>query len=445
MSDVEGTAVAATAPAPAAPAAPVAPTVPAAAPAAPAAPQAPAAAPPPPESTKPAPPPPQDHRSLKARARSSALERARAVEQRDRAAVQPREPAGERGPEGQPKGGQFTKEGGAEPPAAGQEPPAPTPATAAAEPAPGAAPQTEAAPATPAHAAKTVKIPIADGHPFRARGITEWEVPVEQEREQRAMLNSVAERAQLREELRQQRAQQAVLEARLKVQQGELPYRPSAEADFLLKEIGEKYSPEMAALVRQGLESLNTQALRDAEAGALRMEQERAVSEQFVGEVAQEASRRFPVWAETGQLDGQMTHLLGQYGVHVDRRNADRQRSGLAPIKPSAAEFFPWAAQAYLATPAVQQSMKLAVERERRSHEEQIRAEERERIKAEEQRRLEAAATRHGARPPSLPAVGSAGAAVDPDAGDTRKLAQSPSRKKLIRQAIGERFGRLGG
>lgn len=365
--------------------------------------------------------------SPRTRQRRQALERAssladKAEAARRRAMEQPRENAGATTDEGEPAGGRFKKgeaeaeprpepETAAEPEAEGEaqadtqadgdEPPEP-----ASEAAPDAEPEPEAA---PAESGKTVRIPLPDDHPFRARGVTEWDAPAERENETRAMLNAVAERHQLRKDLEAEREQAQVLQARLKAAQSDLPYQPSPRMEHLLADIENNYSAEEAELIKRGLDSLNERTLTDAEMAARRHVAEQRQGAEFYETVHSQAAKRFPVWANRGVLKGYMDSAIRQWGARVDRENAARAEQGLRPLGLDSREFFRWASTKYVEDPAVLADMQSREAKRAETEREKIRREERERLEAEEKKKLAEAAERQKTLPPAAPGAASAG------------------------------------
>lgn len=363
---------------------------------------------------------------------------------RQRAMEQPREEAGATTEEGTPAGGRFKTEQTeqqAEAPAGTEE--------AAAEAAPsepeGAAAEAPA-PASSAEAAaegessaqpETVIIPLEEDHPYRSRGFTEWEAPADREQEVRGMLNAVKERAQLRQQLDDQRAQQRILEARLEAQRTGLPYQATPEQEAMLADIERAYGKEHAELLRQGLGALNEQTLWGAEEQARVSIREERVSNQFVETVKGQWDRRFPVWAEQGVSLRYLGSALTRFGHELDQQNAVRMQQGLAPLDPDVTTFFNWAASKYAADPTVQARMRTQREQQRESDREQIRAEEQQRLAEEERKRLEAAGNRHASLPPATSGV-STGASTRQtmEAGEQRPLS-----RRERRAALKERYG----
>ena len=363
---------------------------------------------------------------------------------RVRAMEQPREDAG------RPEGGQFkTEEEGGEAPetepateAATEDVPAEPEATAAEElPAPVAVSDDEGA-AEPTPAPGTVKIPLSVHHPLRARGFTEWEASPELESETRGMLNAMERQANAQAKADEVSEQNLILEARLKAQQGEMPYNKTPEDEFLLGEIREKYSPEKAAQYEAALESLNTQHMHQAEQQAAQMVAERRIASVFIGNVQAEAAKRLPVWEANGEMVANVGKLLNQYGEHVDSRNETLGQQGRAIMPPNAQEFFQWIAPVYANDPRVQQGFKDEAARERKAAEERIRAEERTKFAKAEKEKLTEAVERHGQRPPSTSSHSSSGNTAAVDADEARQEARSgPNRRTAIRRSIAQRYG----
>lgn len=413
-----------------------------------AAPEAPVQAPPEPqESAKPDP-----RVSKRTQMRRQAHERAKAREAqaeaaRQRALEQPRKDAGT------PEGGQFTKEGeeeesAAQPEAAEQAevaaesvedvtPDAPTEPEAAA---PAGEKDTAQAPAEEASTQQTsaagdkpapgvVMIPLAEDHPYRRRGITEWPSAPHLERETRGMLNAVAERGRLVEE-------QEILKARLKAQQSDLPYQPTPRMETLLADIEKQYSPEEAALMRRALDSLNERELTRAEMEARQAVAERHEAERLVASVQEQAAARFPVWAKQGVLDRYMVSALNRYGEHLTAENRIRAEHGREPLRASRDHFFQWAGPKYAADPAVVADYQARQQADTDKQRKRIRAEEQERLAAEERKRLEQAAERHSSLPPATSGVSSAGSTADV----AEQGAAQPRTRKERRQAIHQRY-----
>lgn len=379
--------------------------------------------------------------SAKTRQRRIMQDRVRAADaSRARALEQPREDAGT------PEGGEFKTEAEApetEPTAeaATDEVPAEPEATAAELPAPVAVSDEKDVAADPAPTPETVMIPLSENHPFRSRGITEWATSPELETETRGMLNAVERQSGAQATADDLREQNMMLEARLKAQQGEMPYQKSPEDEFLLQEIREKYSPEKAAQVEAAFESLNTQHMHQAEQQATQMVAERRIASAFIANVKTEAAQRLPVWETSGEIVGHVGRLLDQYGEHVDSRNEVLGKEGRQIMPPTAQEFFQWIAPVYANDPRVQQGFKDEQTRNQKASEERIRAEERATFAKAETAKLAEAATRHGTRPPSTSSHSSSGTVAGVEADEARRTAHTGSnRRTATRKNIAARY-----
>lgn len=386
---------------------------------------------------------PRTQQRRQAHDRAARLEHARAQAEaaRERALSQPREEAGKATQEGEPAGGRFKKEGGEEAaaaPAPEAQPRAESQADAGAKP-----PATEAS-ATPDGAAPgkepvpdgMVRIPLPEDHPWRQRGHTYWDAPKHLENETRAAVNAVAERHQLRQQLERQAEERAILEARIKARESDLPFKPDPRMEHLLKDIERNYSAEEAELIRRGLDSLNETTLTRAELRARQEIVEQRQGREFYESVHAEAARRFPVWAEQGVVKRYMDSAVRQWGRIVDANNAQRAHQGLEPIGLNTEDFFRWAATKYASEPAVLAAMRAKQEQERETERERIRREERERIQAEERQKLEEAAGRHRTLPPSTPGAVSAGRVAD----TVTAAEDQPKTRTERRRAIAERY-----
>jgi hypothetical protein len=355
---------------------------------------------------------------------------------------QPREPAG------QPEGGQFAGEEGASVPetepapqaAAGEKPaPAEPEATAAGEkPAPEAVSDKVGVAVEPTPTPGVVKIPLSDNHPLRSRGFTEWETAPELETETRGMLSAVERQADSQARANEIAERNMVLEARLRAQQGEMPYRPTPEWDHIIDDLTKTYSPEVGAAVRQGLEDSNTQHLAQTDQQAATMVAEGRIAQMFVGNVKSEAASRLPVWAKHGELVPNVSKLIDQYSQHVDARNVTLSQEGQSMVAPNSQEFFQWLAPLYANDPRVQQSFKDEQNRVREEDAQRIRAEERSKLAQSEKERLTAAAVRHGQRPPSTSSHSSSGNTAAPN--DSQAVVTGPNRRTAIRRSIAQRY-----
>ncbi len=362
---------------------------------------------------------------------------AAAEESRVRAMEQPREEAGK------PEGGEFKAEAPETEPAAEaatDKVPAEPEAAAAELPAPvSVSEEKDVAEESPTP--KTVMIPLSENHPFRSRGITEWATSPELETETRGMLNAVERQSGAQATADDLREQNMMLEARLKAQQGEMPYNKTPEDEFLLKEISEKYSPEKAAQVEAAFESLNTQHMHQAEQQATQMVAERRIASAFIANVKTEAAQRLPVWETSGEIVGHVGRLLDEYGEHVDSRNEVLGKEGRQIMPPTAQEFFQWIAPVYANDPRVQQGFKDEQARNQKASEERIRAEERATFAKAETEKLAEAATRHSTRPPSTSSHSSSGTVAGADADEAQRKARTGSnRRTAIRKDIGQRY-----
>lgn len=318
--------------------------------------------------------------ATKARERSDAQQRA---------AAQPRVDAGT------PEGGRFTKDQPAlEPPAESEvaATKAPTePLTAAADaPAVDSSDEPDAA-ASDAPAGEFVTIPLADDHPWRARGKTEVRVPADLEREMRQAVNTPM-RAQ---EVTRLQEQNALLEARLAALNGEMPapFQTDPKLQHLLNDIGETYDADTRALIEAGLKAMQQRHV-DSQV------QQAMTSHGFIAAVRAKAAERLPVWAEAGETH-RLDQLMYEYVKRVDARNAQLAQSGRRLMAPNEGEFYDWIAGVYAQDPRVAQRRRAEADAQAAAERERIRAEERKALEAAEAEKLREAADRHAQRPPS--------------------------------------------
>lgn len=386
--------------------------------------------------------------SPRTKQRRKTLERAASISEkaeaaRKRAMEQPREEPGTTTDEGASAGGRFKAdtedaEGSAKSEAIAEPEPEPEAAAGDEPPAEASAQEdSETGAPEPPSGTDTVRIPLPEDHPYRARGITEWEAPKERETEVRGMLNAVAERHQLRQQLEREREQAAVLQARLKASESDLPYKPTPRLEHLLSDIEQNYSPEEAELIKRGLDSLNERTLTSAEMQARQQVIERRQGEEFYTGVHSEAAQRFPEWASRGVLTRYMDSAIRQWGRIVDAENAKRAQQGHRPMGLDQAEFFRWASQKYVADPGVVSTMQARQQSEREAEREKIRAEERSSLEAAERKKLAEAAERHNTLPPATSGVASSGKVSDQvEAAEAR----DPKTRSERRRAIRERY-----
>jgi len=393
-----------------------------------------------------APEAPRETGSLKSQARRAARQRAKQVaaqvaEGARERALQPREPAGI------PEGGQFAAQPGEEEQAT-SEPEvvaeAPTePETVAAQ-APTVDATDDATSAAEVPDANVVKIPLPENHPFRARGITEWDAPAARESEVRGMLNAVAERAQLREQTRQLEEQVAALQARTQVYADGLPAARTPELEFLLNEVGEKYSPETKALLEQSLDALNQQAVSKSVAEATEARYWDNVGRTFVQQVESVVDQHLPVWAQSGELAGQLRPMLDRYGASIEQENAHRRSRGQPPKLPNVQEFMRTVvAPVYANDPKVRQAQAAQQQSKIEAAAAQARADARKEFEAKEREKLTAAAQRHASLPPGTGTHSSTGNVMPDAAQEARETAlrSHGNRKTMLKRAIRDRFG----
>ena len=368
-----------------------------------------------------------------------------------RAAEQPREPAGT------PEGGQFVTdqaeapvEQETQPEAVVEETPvdegiALTDLTVAPEVPGEVAPDADTAVAE-APAAGTVTIPLPEGHPWRDRGETELrDIPAEQEEFVRAGINA----AMQNRELKKAEERNALLEARLKALQGDLPaqFERDPKLSRLLTDISETYDAETAELVKAGFLALQNEEVSKVEAQTMAEFETRQYADSVRRTVFSEAPTHFPVWAQNpAELHAHLERLVPEYGDLVDARNRMYASQNRPPMRPTAQEFAAWVkANAYANDPRVKAQATAASRAAEQKREDEIRREvQAERDKAEAER-LQDAAARHRSRPPSTPVTTTAGQTIPAEADDAlrrHEAARSPNRKRMIRQQIREEYGR---
>lgn len=301
---------------------------------------------------------------------------------------------------------------------------------------------------------KLVTIPLDPSHPLWDQGIRELkDVPAHLEREVRTMANAVirkseAEAAQKAAQAAQKEA--ALLRAKMEMlQDGTLQnLDANPEVQALLADIERAY-PEQAEVAQAAFAALQAQK-RQAKEAELNSKVEREfVGRSFITEVQANATRQYPVWAQSGELAPKMQNAMAQYGDYVDARNANLTALGKPESQPSVKEFFNWVDSNYVRDPRVQKQLAefqgSHTKKVSESAATKAAAAERSRIAQMEKQRLSEAAQRHSTRPPAPVPAGVRGAVV----GD-RGAQQSPAathhgtRQRDLRAQVRARLAQKG-
>ncbi len=388
----------------------------------------------------------------KARIIAAANERLKGAEKTvaasDRAAEQARVP------EGTPEGGEFTKEAGStdepspEAPAAAVEAPTEVPAEGAVE-APATPPEGATAPeqAVTPPAGGYVRVPLGADHPLRDRAREYFDVPADQERDLRAVLQDHTRRRDVQsanQHLSDARAQLAESRADTKYWRGRAStggvLTPEQQQKYT--DLQTTYGQEDADAYRQGIISQTSTEDRDKviadAAHTHRIEEARVEATRFSTNALNDALRgnpatsvppQYPHWTEA-----EVRQALSGYGSICDARGTTPTPSG----------WYAYANAVYASTPTVMAQLAVQQTRDKEMVAEQAKAKATADAKAKEAAAMKEAATRHSTRPGHVPSTASAGVRDlgTPDE-ETALKNLSPSKQKKARKArIMERFAR---
>ena len=270
-----------------------------------------------------------------------------------------------------------------------------------------------------------MRIPLPEGHPLRARGMEQVDVPEGHEREYRAILNQWTTRSQV-SELEDEVVR---LRAQLEARQKSPPPNPLDDPTYqrLLDDIDRKYKPEMAQEIKDALRAKWEQG---AQPDTAAIEATVAINRQareFQTEVQSRAAAQYPMWAEQGELGPRMQQHIVAYGDWLDSENQRRFEAKQPPLRPDPGQFFEWVNQTYLKDPRVQAQVRQARTRQQQEALEKARQEERERLRKEEEAKLAEQRQRHRGRPPGVPVAGPRGARAQDAAPEVDLKALGPA------------------
>ena len=295
----------------------------------------------------------------------------------------------------------------------------------------------------------SVTIPLDPSHPLYAQGITELpNVPPHLERAMRTMANATVRKQDVEQARAAQQAAEtelALTRARMEMlQSGEVPTADSnPEIQTLLKDIENTY-PDQLDTVKSALDALQQQTVQAKEAEVMQQVQRQQVGQQFLTEVQSSASKQYPVWSQTGELPERMRTSVAQYGDYVDARNANLVAVGQQEQMPSSQEFFSWVDTNYVKDERVQSQLaEFKKENEARIGNDRAAeavAAERQKMANAEKLKLTEAATRHGTKPPSPPAMRSQGSVVPATPANEEARQNHGTRQRDLRASIRQRL-----
>jgi len=296
---------------------------------------------------------------------------------------------------------------------------------------------------------ESVTIPLSPDHPLYAQGITELpNVPVHLERAMRTMANASVRKQEVEQARAAQQAAEnelAMTRARMEmIESGDIPRADnSPEIQALLKDIENTY-PDQIDTVKSALDALQQQTVQTKEAEVMQQVQRQQVGRQFLTEVQSHAHQQYPVWSQSGELSERMRTAVAQYGDYVDTRNANLVAVGQQEQLPTSQEFFSWVDTNYVKDQRVQNQLadfkKKSDAKIGTARAAEAVAAERKKMASAEKQKLSEAATRHGTKPPSPPAMRSQGNVVPAVPANEEARQNHGTRQRDLRASIRQRL-----